>query len=283
MIRLGDYLELTKPNVVAVMLLTALVGMLLAQEQVPPWQVLLLGNIGIGLCAASAAAVNHLVDRKADQRMQRTQGRPLAQQRLSISAVAVYALMLGLSGFALLYLYFNPLVAWLTALSLIGYAYVYSVLLKHTTPQNIVIGGLAGAMPPLLGWVCVTGELHPHAWLLVLIIFVWTPPHFWALAVHRKDEYAQAGIPMLPVVYSEKFTRLHILLYTILLLPVTVLPYLVQMFGLVYLVGAGILGAVFMGYVIALYRDSRWSMPTFRYSIYYIMLLFVFMLADHYL
>jgi protoheme IX farnesyltransferase len=209
-----DYLELCKPNVVALMLLTSLIGMLLATDQTVPITVLIFGNLGIALCAGSAAAVNHIVDRHVDDKMARTLNRPLAQGRLKTENAVIFALITGMLGMAILLVFTNVLTAWLTLASLVGYAFVYTMFLKRATPQNIVIGGLAGAAPPLLGWTAVTGEVHHNALLLVLIIFAWTPPHFWALAVHRKDEYAKAKIPMLPVTHGEYYTKINILLYT---------------------------------------------------------------------
>src|SRR5690554_4961678 len=241
-----DYLELCKPNVVALMIFTAVVGMLLATPGDIPWWALTVGNLGIALSAGSAAAINHLVDQHIDAQMARTRARPLPTGHLRTSQAVTFAAVLGGLGMAVLYFFVNPLTAWLTFLSLIGYAFVYTMYLKRATPQNIVIGGAAGAAPPVLGWTAVTGQIDPHALLLFLIIFTWTPPHFWALAIARRDEYAKAGIPMLPVAYGADFTRLHILLYTILLVIVTLLPYLTGMSGLIYLAVAVVLGAVFL-------------------------------------
>ena len=240
-----DYLELCKPNVVALMALTTVVGMLLAVPGMVPLDILLLGNLGIGLCAASAAVINHVVDKKIDLLMKRTENRPVAQGRLKDSHALLFSAVMGLLGMWVLIFYVNELTAWLTLGSLIGYALIYTCFLKRATPQNIVIGGLAGAAPPLLGWTAVTNEIHGYALLLVLIIFAWTPPHFWALAIHRKDDYAKVGIPMLPVTHGDKYTRLHILLYTIILFVVSVLPFATKMFGLLYLLGAIILGLGF--------------------------------------
>lgn len=280
-----DYLELTKPKVVALILLTAVIGMFLSTPYMVPWQVLLYGNLGIGLCASSAAAINHLVDRRVDAVMARTKNRPVAQGRVDTSNAVLFAILLGVSGTALLYFLVNPLTAALTVASLIGYAFVYTLFLKRATPQNIVIGGLAGAAPPLLGWTAVTDEIHAHALLLVLIIFAWTPPHFWALAIHRRDEYAKADIPMLPVTHGIPFTRLHILLYTILLFVASILPFAVGMLGPLYLLGAVLLGAGFLYWAIVLFRGNnpRAPMETFKYSSIYLMALFLIMLIDHYL
>lgn len=283
--RWKDYLELCKPNVVALMILTSVIGMLLAVPGMVPLDILFLGNLGIALCAGSAAAVNHLVDRHVDLKMARTGNRPVAKGRVEPMQALLFALVLGVAGMAVLLIYVNALTAWLTLASLVGYAVVYTLFLKRATPQNIVIGGLAGAAPPLLGWAAVTGDIHPHALLLVLIIFAWTPPHFWALALHRKEEYAKADIPMLPVTHGERYTRLHILLYTILMIIVTVLPYLTGMSGWLYLLGALVLGGGFLYWAIILLigKNPEAGMDTFKYSIVYLMALFVVMLMDHYL
>lgn len=279
-----DYLELTKPRVVALMILTAIIGMFLAVPGMVPLDVLLLGNLGIALCAGSAATINHLVDRHIDRKMARTFNRPVATGRVEPRQAMVFAFVLGMAGLGLLLSCINALTAWLTLASLLGYALVYTLFLKRATPQNIVIGGLAGAAPPLLGWTAVTGEIHGHALLLVLIIFAWTPPHFWALAVHRKKEYAGAGIPMLPVTHGEKYTRLHILLYTIMLVLVSVLPFVTGMSGWLYLLGALVLGTGFLYWAVVMLVNRRpdAGMDTFRYSIIYLMALFVIMLVDHY-
>jgi protoheme IX farnesyltransferase len=279
-----DYLELCKPNVVALMLLTSLIGMLLATDQTVPTTVLIFGNLGIALCAGSAAAVNHIVDRHVDDKMARTLNRPLAQGRLKTENAVIFALITGMLGMAILLVFTNVLTAWLTLASLVGYAFVYTMFLKRATPQNIVIGGLAGAAPPLLGWTAVTGEVHHNALLLVLIIFAWTPPHFWALAVHRKDEYAKAKIPMLPVTHGEYYTKINILLYTLLLIVVTTMPYLTGMFGWLYLVSSLLLGLGFLYWAIVMLRSKSGNsgMKTFQYSIVYLMVLFAVMLVDHY-
>lgn len=280
-----DYLELCKPNVVALMILTSLIGMLLSTDAAVPVTVLIFGNIGIALCAGSAAAVNHIVDRHVDDKMMRTNNRPLAQGRLGTQQAGVFSLATGALGMAVLLIFTNVLTAWLTLASLVGYAFVYTMFLKRATPQNIVIGGLAGAAPPLLGWTSVTGEIHYNALLLVLIIFAWTPPHFWALAVHRKEEYAKAEIPMLPVTHGEKYTKINILLYTLLLIVVTTMPYLTGMFGWLYLAGSLLLGAGFLYWAIVMLRSEGGNsgMKTFQYSIVYLMALFAIMLVDHYL
>lgn len=280
-----DYLELTKPNVVALMILTALIGMFLAVPGMVPLEVLVWGNLGIALCAGSAATVNHLVDRQVDKKMARTFNRPVATGRVDPASAIIFAAVLGVSGMAILVLFINVLTAVLTLASLVGYAVIYTLFLKRATPQNIVIGGLAGAAPPLLGWTAVTGEIHGYALLLVLIIFAWTPPHFWALAVHRKDEYAKAEVPMLPVTHGDRYTRLHILLYTIIMIVVTVLPFVTGMSGWLYLLGALVLGAGFLYWAIVLMigKNPEAGMETFKYSIVYLMLLFIVMLVDHYL
>ncbi len=282
-VRWRDYLELCKPNVVALMILTSLIGMLLATDEMVPIDVLLLGNLGIALSAGSAAAINHIVDQRVDEKMARTANRPIARGRIETRHAIIFSLVTGGSGLAILLTFINPLTAWLTLGSLVGYAVIYTMYLKRATPQNIVIGGLAGAAPPLLGWTCVTGEIHHDALLLVLIIFAWTPPHFWALAVHRKDEYANAKIPMLPVTHGEKYTKINILLYTLILLVVSVMPYLTGMLGWLYLLGALILGAGFVYWAVIMLRsvggDS--GMKTFNYSIIYLMALFCIMLLDH--
>jgi protoheme IX farnesyltransferase len=280
-----DYLELCKPNVVALMILTSLIGMLLSTDGAVPMTVLLFGNLGIALCAGSAAVVNHIVDRHVDDKMARTLNRPLAQGRLGPQQAVIFSLVTGSLGMAVLLVFTNVLTAWLTLASLVGYAFVYTMFLKRATPQNIVIGGLAGAAPPLLGWTAVTGEIHYNALLLVLIIFAWTPPHFWALAVHRKEEYAKAEIPMLPVTHGEKYTKINILLYTLLLIVVTTMPYLTGMFGWLYLSGSLLLGVGFLYWAIVMLRSEGGDsgMKTFQYSIVYLMVLFAIMLADHYL
>lgn len=280
-----DYLELCKPKVVALLILTSAIGMFLAVPGMVPIDVLLIGNLGIALCAGSAACINHLVDRSVDQKMARTHNRPIATGRVEPKYAIVFAAVIGALGMALLLVFINPLTAWLTLASLIGYAVIYTLFLKRATPQNIVIGGLAGAAPPLLGWVAVTNEVHAHGLLLVLIIFAWTPPHFWALAVHRKNEYAKADIPMLPVTHGTQYTKVHILLYTLILFAVSLLPFAVRMQNWLYLLGAIVLGAGFLYWAIKLLMSKKpgVGMDTFRYSIVYLMLLFLIMLVDHYL
>ena len=280
-----DYLELTKPKVVLLMLITSMIGMFLATDTAVPWMTLIVGNLGIGLCAAGAAVVNHVVDRRIDAQMARTHHRPIAQGRVPPVAALSFALLLALSGQALLFIFINALTAWLTLASLLGYAVIYTGFLKRATPQNIVIGGLAGAAPPLLGWVAVTGQVSAEPLLLVLIIFAWTPPHFWALAIHRKAEYARVEIPMLPVTHGEHYTKLHIVLYTCILLAVSLLPYVIHMSSLLYLLCALALGLRFLRWSWVLYRGTRphAAIDTFKYSVWYLFLLFIALLADHYL
>ncbi len=280
----NDYYELCKPRVVALIVFTAIVGMLLATPGMVPWQPLLFGTIGIGMAAASAAAINQIVDQRVDADMLRTRNRPLPTGHLTNSQALVFAGILGVVSMAILVLLVNPLTAILTLCSLIGYAFIYTMYLKRATPQNIVIGGAAGAAPPVLGWVAVTGQIDPNSLLLFLIIFAWTPPHFWALAIHRREEYSKVNIPMLPVTHGVAFTRLQVLLYTIILVAVTALPFAVHMSGWLYFVGAMILGTVFLSYAIKLQsgRDERIAIKTFGYSILYLMLLFALLLVDHY-
>ena len=283
--RWPDFLELTKPRVVALMLITAVIGMCMAVPGFVPWQPLVLGNIGIAFCAGAAAAINHVVDERIDQKMSRTTNRPVAQGRVSQSEAIVFAALLAILGTALLAVTVNVLTAVLTVASLVGYAFIYTMFLKRATPQNIVIGGLAGAAPPLLGWTAVTGEVHAHGLLLVLIIFAWTPPHFWALAIHRKEEYAAVGIPMLPVTHGNRFTALHILLYTILMFLITLLPYITLLSGWIYAVAATLLGLRFLYWSIEILREKNPDAPmaTFKFSITYLMVLFIAMLADHWI
>ena len=280
-----DYYELTKPNVVLLMILTSAIGMFMAVPGMVPLDALLLGNLGIALCAGAAAAVNHLVDERVDQRMARTHKRPVAQGKIGTRQAALFALVLGGLGMSILLIWVNALTAWLTLFSLLGYAVIYTMFLKRATPQNIVIGGLAGAAPPLLGWTAVTGEIHGHALLLVLIIFAWTPPHFWALAIHRREEYAAVDIPMLPVTHGIPFTKLHILLYTIIMFLITLLPYATRLSGPLYLLGAVMLGGGFLYWAGELMwgKNKNAPMETFKYSLIYLAALFVVMLVDHYL
>ena len=280
-----DYYELTKPRVVMLIVFTAVVGMFLAVPGWPGATAMLFGTIGIGMAASAAAVFNHVLDARVDIHMLRTRGRPLPEGRVSESNALAFASAACVLSMIILWFLVNPLTAVLTFASLIGYAVVYTVFLKRATPQNIVIGGAAGAAPPVLGWTTVTGEVSSSALLLFLIIFVWTPPHFWALAIARKDEYAKVGIPMLPVTHGEEYTRLHILLYTILLVVITVIPYLTGMSGLIYLAAALSLGALFLNYAIRMLRDKddvELPMRTFRFSITYLAILFAALLVDHY-
>ena len=280
-----QYLELTKPRVVMLIVFTAIIGMFLAVPGWPPLRASLAGFIGIWLAAASAAAINHLIDQRIDKLMARTANRPLATGALTPAKVLAFAVALGALSMTILIAFVNPLTAALTFASLIGYAIVYTAWLKRATPQNIVIGGAAGAAPPLLGWAAVTGHVHPYALLLCLIIFVWTPPHFWALAIFRREDYSRAQVPMLPVTHGVVYTRWHVLYYTILLIVVTVLPYLTGMSGVFYLGGALVLGAGFLYYAIVLLKppSEMFAMKVFNYSIIYLMALFAFLLADHYI
>ena len=280
-----NYYELCKPNVVLMMLITALVGSLLASKTLAPLSLIAFAMLGIGLCASSAAAINQIIDRKADANMNRTENRPIPQGEDSPINASIFAFILGSLGAAILVIYVNTLTAFLTLASLIGYAFIYTVYLKRATPQNIVIGGLAGAAPPLLGWTAVTNSIDPNSLLLVLIIFAWTPPHFWALAIHRKDDYEKENIPMLPVTHGVQFTKLQIILYTIILILVSLLPFVVMMSGILYFISAVILGVIFLYYAVRLYfdEDSVSAFPTFVYSIYYIFLIFAALLIDHYI
>jgi len=279
-----DYYQLTKPKVVALLVLTAWVGMMLAQPGLPQFGLMIAATLGIGLLSAAAAAMNHIVDQRIDAQMARTYNRPVARGRLSTQQAVKFSLLLAGTGFLLLFIAVNPLTAWLTLASLFGYAVVYTMFLKRATPQNIVIGGLAGAMPPLLGWTAMTAEVHAHALLLVMIIFTWTPPHFWALAIHRRDDYAKVNMPMLPVTHGIEFTKSAIFLYTLVLFLVCLLPYLVGMTGAVYLVGSTVLNLGFIWYAWQLKFNAKpeTAMATFKFSIWHLMVLFLLLLLDHY-
>jgi protoheme IX farnesyltransferase len=280
-----DYLEMCKPKVVLLMLLCTLVGMFLATEGMVPWDIIIFGNLGVALVAGSAAALNHLVDSGIDAKMARTANRPLAQGRVSNKQGAIFVGVTGIVGITILAVLVNPLTAWLNLASWIGYGMIYSMYLKRATPQNIVIGGLFGAAPPLFGWTAVTGSVDGGGLLLVLIIFAWTPPHFWALAIDRMEEYRKVDIPMLPVTHGEQYTKVHILLYTIVMVLVTVLPYVIGMSNLLYLFSALALGAGFLYWslVMLLTDNKKAPIETFRYSIFYLIALFVALLVDHYL
>ena len=282
---LKNYLELTKPKVVLMMLITAIVGMLLASKTLPSIYLVTISMIGIGLCASSAATINQIIDRNIDANMARTSKRPLPQGEITTFNASLFAFALMIVGTAILVSQVNTLTAVLTVASLIGYAFIYTVFLKRATPQNIVIGGLAGAAPPLLGWTSVTNSIDPNALLLVLIIFVWTPPHFWALAIYRKEDYARESIPMLPVTHGVRFTKLQIILYTVLLVLVSLLPYIVLMSGNIYLFSALGLGLFYLYSSIKMYLtdDEEYPMTSFKYSIYYIFLIFFALLLDHFI
>lgn len=282
--RWREYLELCKPRVVALICFTSVIGMFLAVPGWPPLDVLIFGNLGIFLAASAAAAINHIVDSPVDSLMERTRDRPLPQGSVNAREALIFAGVLTGLSILLLLVFTNPLTTILTLLSLIGYAVIYTMFLKRATPQNIVIGGAAGAAPPVLGWVAVTGALHPDALLLFLIIFAWTPPHFWALAIARREEYAKADVPMLPITHGVEFTSLHILLYTVLLLLISVFPWLTRMSGLVYLIGVVLLGMRFVYWAVRLYRkeDDETAMATFWYSIKYLIAVFSLLLVDHY-
>jgi protoheme IX farnesyltransferase len=283
--RLRAFYSLTKPRVVSLIVFTAVIGMLLATPGMVPLQVLLAGTAGIWLVAGAAAAVNCLVEQKIDAVMSRTRWRPLPQGELTAAQTLAFAGVLGGVGLWLLYHYVNALTMWLTAATFVGYAIVYTVILKPATPQNIVIGGASGAMPPVLGWAAVAGEVTIEPLLLFLIIFAWTPPHFWALALYRTEDYARAGVPMLPVTHGKEYTRLQVLLYTLILFAVSLLPYVVRMSGLVYLAAAIALGALFVSYALKIYLaySDALAQKTFRYSIAYLAFLFAALLVDHYL
>ena len=282
--RLNDYFELCKPRVVMLMILTSVVGICLAPSVAFPMMPLILGNLGIALVAGGAATLNHVADQHIDKLMCRTQRRPIVQGKITTKNSIIFAGILCAIGMLILFCFVNTLTAILTFISLIGYAVCYTLYLKHATPQNIVIGGIAGAMPPLLGWTAVTGSVSPQALLLVLIVYIWTPPHFWALAIHRFDDYAKANIPMLPNTHGIAFTKLSILLYTILLICATTLPYVIGMSGMIYLLGASLANLIFLGYALRLYfnGDKKIAINTFWYSIYYLGILFLLLLIDHY-
>jgi protoheme IX farnesyltransferase len=284
LLRVQQFLALTKPRVVSLIVFTAVIGMFLATPGMVPPQALVFGTLGIALVAGAAAAVNCLVEQKVDAVMARTRSRPLPMGQVTSMQTMLFAGAVGGVGLTMLYTLVNPLTMWLTLATFLGYAVVYTVILKPLTPQNIVIGGASGAMPPVLGWTAVTGEIGSDALLLFLIIFAWTPPHFWALALYRKKEYAKAGVPMLPVTHGDRFTRLHVLLYTLILFAVSLLPFSTRMSGLIYLGCALVLGGIFLWYAVRMYVDysDRLAHKTFRYSIVYLSLLFAALLIDHY-
>jgi protoheme IX farnesyltransferase len=284
-IRFKQFLALTKPRVVQLIVFCAVIGMFLAVPGLPPPATVFFATLGIALVAGAAAAVNCLVEQKIDAKMLRTRGRPLPRGQITSRSTLVFAGLVGGTGMLLLYVFVNPLTMWLTLATFLGYAVVYTLVLKPATPQNIVIGGASGAMPPVLGWAAVTNQVAPEALLLFLIIFAWTPPHFWSLALYRTQDYAKAGLPMLPVTHGAEYTRLQIVLYTVVLVLVTMLPFVIRMSGFLYLAAALALGGVFLAYAIRLYRNYSDSLAraTFRYSILYLTALFSALLVDHYL
>lgn len=281
---LSSFLTLCKPRVTALIVFTAVIGMFLATPGMVPIQILVAATVGIAMASGAAAAFNHLVEQKIDAKMARTRARPLPTGQLNSQQTFIFASIVALVGLGILYVFVNALTMWLTFATFLGYAVIYTVFLKPATPLNIVIGGLSGAMPPALGWAAVTGTVSAEAWVLVLIIFAWTPPHFWALALYRREEYARSGLPMLPVTHGEMFTRLHILLYTIILVAVTLLPFALRMSGMIYLVSVLILDILFVMYAVKLYKNysDELAKSTFKYSIWYLMLLFFALVVDHY-
>jgi protoheme IX farnesyltransferase len=283
--RIAQYWALTKPRVTQLAVFCAVIGMFLATPDLPDWKVVVAATIGIWLLAGAAFAVNCLVEREIDSRMARTARRPMARGEITVTQTLVFSGVIGGLGMSVLYNFVNPLTMWLTFATFVGYAVIYTIILKPATPQNIVIGGLSGAMPPALGWAAIANDVPMQAWILVLIIFVWTPPHFWALALYRRDDYAKSGLPMLPITHGLQFTQFHVWLYTIALVATTMLPYAVHMSGLIYLVSAAVLGAVFLWYAWQIYRHytDLISRKTFAYSIIYLSLLFAALLVDHYL
>ncbi|QVL46118.1 MAG: heme o synthase [Methylophilaceae bacterium] len=281
---LSSFFALCKPRVSALIVFTAIIGMFLATPDMVPLSILIPATIGIAMASGAAAAFNHLVEQKIDAKMARTRGRPLPTGQINSKQTFIFATVVALIGLSILYVFVNALTMWLTFATFVGYAVIYTIFLKPATPLNIVIGGLSGAMPPALGWAAVTGVVSAEAWILVLIIFAWTPPHFWALALYRRDEYAKSGLPMLPVTHGEMFTRLHILLYTIILVAVTLIPFAMRMSGMIYLVSTILLNGIFVYYAVSLYREysDALSKTTFKYSILYLMLIFLALVVDHY-
>ena len=283
--RIAQYWALTKPRVTQLAVFCAVIGMFLATDELPAWRVVVAATIGIWLLAGAAFAVNCLAEREIDARMARTARRPMAMGEISVKQTAVFSAVIGGAGMWILYALVNPLTMWLTFVTFVGYAVIYTMILKPATPQNIVIGGLSGAMPPALGWAAIANDVPMQAWLLVLIIFVWTPPHFWALAMYRRDDYAKSGLPMLPVTHGLKFTQFHVLLYSIALAATTLLPFAVHMSGLIYLVSALLLNAVFLHHAWKIYRHytDLIARKAFTWSIIYLSLLFAALLLDHYI
>ncbi|NEX64318.1 heme o synthase [Noviherbaspirillum galbum] len=282
--RFAQYWALTKPRVTQLAVFCAVIGMFLATPDLPDWRVLVAATVGIWLLAGAAFAVNCLVEREIDSRMARTARRPMARGEITVAQTLVFSGVIGGAGMWILFNFVNPLTMWLTFATFVGYAVIYTMILKPATPQNIVIGGLSGAMPPALGWAAVANDVPMQAWILVLIIFIWTPPHFWALALYRRDDYAKSGLPMLPVTHGLKFTQFHIWLYTIALVATTMLPFAVKMSGLIYLASAAVLGAIFLGYAWRIWKhySDLLARKTFAYSIIYLSLLFAALLIDHY-
>jgi protoheme IX farnesyltransferase len=283
--RIAQYWALTKPRVTQLAVFCAVIGMFLATPALPDWKIVVAATIGIWLLAGAAFAVNCLVEREIDSRMARTARRPMARGEITVAQTLVFSGVIGGLGMWVLYTLVNPLTMWLTFATFVGYAVIYTIILKPATPQNIVIGGLSGAMPPALGWAAIANDLPMQAWILVLIIFIWTPPHFWALAMYRRDDYAKSGLPMLPITHGLKFTQFHVLLYTIALVATTMLPYAVGMSGVIYLASAAVLGAIFLLYAWKIYRHytDLIARKTFAYSIIYLSLLFAALLVDHYI
>ena len=283
--RFAQYWALTKPRVTQLAVFCAVIGMFLSSPDLPPWQTVIAATIGIWLLAGAAFAINCLVEREIDSRMARTARRPLARGEITVPQTLVFSGIIGGAGMWVLFTLVNPLTMWLTFATFVGYAVIYTMILKPATPQNIVIGGLSGAMPPALGWAAIANDVPMQAWILVLIIFIWTPPHFWSLALYRRDDYAKSGLPMLPVTHGLRFTQFHVFLYTIALVATSMLPYAVRMSGLIYLVSAALLGAIFLAYAWRIYRhySDLLARKTFAYSIIYLSLLFAALLVDHYL
>lgn len=283
--RISQYWALTKPRVTQLAVFCAVIGMFLATPVLPDWKIVIAATIGIWLLAGAAFAINCLVEREIDSRMARTARRPMARGEITVSQTLLFSGILGGTGMWVLYNLVNPLTMWLTFATFLGYAVIYTIILKPATPQNIVIGGLSGAMPPALGWAAIANDVPMQAWILVLIIFIWTPPHFWALALYRRDDYAKSGLPMLPITHGLKITQFHIFLYTIALVATTMLPFAVRMSGVIYLVSASVLGVIFLWYAWNIYRrySDLLARKTFAYSIVYLSLLFAALLVDHYL
>ncbi|MBC7575231.1 MAG: protoheme IX farnesyltransferase [Herminiimonas sp.] len=283
--RIAQYWALTKPRVTQLAVFCAVIGMFLATPGLPDWRVVVAATVGIWLLAGAAFAVNCLVEREIDSRMARTARRPMARGEITVPQTLIFSGVIGGAGMGVLFTFVNPLTMWLTFATFVGYAIIYTIILKPATPQNIVIGGLAGAMPPALGWAAIANDVPMQAWILVLIIFIWTPPHFWALALYRRDDYAKSGLPMLPITHGMQFTQFHVLLYTIALVGTTMLPFAVSMSGVIYLAAAAVLDVIFLWYAWQIYRryTDQIARKTFAYSIIYLSLLFAALLVDHYI